>query len=74
MVKCQGCLKEFPVNVIQYHLNKKKSCKKEYSQEESRELKEICNEHRKQQQKASYQNKKKQKNVKVNIHLLHICT
>ena len=69
MSKCQGCLKEFPVNTIQMHLNKKKSCKEEYSQEKLLELKEICKEHRRQKKKASYQSKKKQKNNKVNFSL-----
>ena len=41
------------------HLNKKKSCKEEYSQEKLLELKEICKEHRRQKRKASYQSKKK---------------
>ena len=68
MIKCKGCSKEFPVNAIQHHLKNKTSCKKEYSQEESMELKEICNEHRRQKLKASYQNRKKQKIIKVNIH------
>ena len=69
MSQCQGCLKEFPVNTIQRHLNKKKSCKEEYSQEKLLELKEICKEHRRQKKKASYQSKKKQKNNKVNFSL-----
>ena len=69
MSQCQGCLKEFPVNTIQMHLNKKKSCKEEYSQEKLLELKEICKEHRRQKRKASYQSKKKQKNNKVNFSL-----
>ena len=69
MSQCQGCLKEFPVNTIQMHLNKKKSCKEEYSQEKLLELKEICKEHRRQKKKASYQSKKKQKNNKVNFSL-----
>ena len=68
MIKCKGCSKEFPVNAIQSHLGKKTSCKKEYSHEESSELKEICNAHRRQKLKASYQKNKKQKNLKVNIH------
>ena len=51
------------------HLNKKKSCKEEYSQEKLLELKEICKEHRRQKKKASYQSKKKQKNNKVNFSL-----
>ena len=53
MSQCQGCLKEFPVNTIQMHLNKKKSCKEEYSQEKLLELKEICKEHRRHKRKAS---------------------
>ena len=69
MSKCQGCLKEFPVNTIQMHLNKKKSCKEECSQEKLLELKEICKEHRRQKRKASYQSKKKQKKNKVNFSL-----
>ena len=69
MSQCQGCLKEFPVNTIQRHLNKKKSCKEEYSQEKLLELKEICKEHRRQKSKASYQSKKKQKKNKVNFSL-----
>ena len=69
MSQCQGCLKEFPVNTIQRHLNKKKSCKEEYSQEKLLELKEICKEHRRQKKKASYQSKKKQKKNKVNFSL-----
>ena len=70
---CQGCLKVFPVNTIQNHLNKKKSCKEEYSPEKLLELKEICKEHsrqkKRQKKKASYQSKKKQKNNKVNFSL-----
>ena len=73
MTQCQGCLKEFPVNTIQRHLNKKKSCKEEYSPEKLLELKEICKEHsrqkKRQKKKASYQSKKKQKNNKVNFSL-----
>ena len=69
MSQCQGCLKEFPVNTIQRHLNKKKSCKEEYSQEKLLELKEICKEHRRQKRKASDQSKKKQKKNKVNFSL-----
>ena len=53
LIKCKGCSKEFPINAIRSHLGKKPSCKKEYSQEESSELNEICSVHQNQKKRAA---------------------
>ena len=69
LIRCKGCLKEFAIKTIQKHLGQKPSCKKEYSQEEASKLKEICNAHRKQKLKSSYQNRKKRKIMMVSIYV-----
>ena len=67
LIKCKGCSNEFAINAIRSHLGKRPSCKKEYSQEESSELNQICSAHKKQKKKASYKNRKKQKLTEDNV-------